>query len=216
MKPCYCLLLLAPWLAAPALAHVDVTPKLAVVRGKPASVLIVNQGDRAEYVSITLSRLLNPGVASEQERLEPVAQTEQPYLYVYPFRLSLAPGQSKAITLKPLVDVEQEQVYRLDVKPVVNLLDSGRHGTSGNVIVTLAFSTLVRLLPQNETSALSLRCEAQGAWLAASGNVRYQVKNAIVDGRPVAPFHVYPGAPILLTGRAIRVPEQPSCPLSGR
>ncbi|WP_258128807.1 hypothetical protein [Achromobacter anxifer] len=114
MKPSRLLLLfLGAALVAPASAHVDVTPKLAVVQGKPASVYIVNRGDRAEYVSIALSRLLNPGVETEQERLEPVAQTEQPVLYVSPFKLSLAPGQSKTITLKPLADVEQEQVYRL-------------------------------------------------------------------------------------------------------
>lgn len=216
MKPSHFLLLLACAAAAPASAHVDVTPKLAVVQGKPASVRIVNQGDRAEYVSIALSRLLNPGVETEQERLEPVAQTAQPALYVSPFKLSLAPGQSKTITLKPLADVEQEQVYRLDIKPVVNLLNRGEAGTSGSVAVTLAFSTLVRLLPPNETSELSLRCEPEGAWLAASGNVRYQVKDAVADGRPVEPFNVYPGTPILLKGRAIQVPGQPSCPPSGR
>jgi len=211
----FLLLFLASPLTAPALAHVDVAPKLAVVQGKAASVYIVNQGDRAEYVSIALSRLLNPGVEIEQERLEPVAQTEQPALYVSPFKLSLAPGQSKTITLKPLAEVEQEQVYRLDIKPVVNLLDRGGAGTSGNVVVTLAFSTLVRLLPQSETSELSLRCEPEGARLAASGNVRYQVKDATVDGRPVDPFHVYPGSPVLLKGRAVQVPGQPSCPPSG-
>lgn len=217
MKPSRLLLLfLGAALVAPASAHVDVTPKLAVVQGKPASVYIVNRGDRAEYVSIALSRLLNPGVETEQERLEPVAQTEQPVLYVSPFKLSLAPGQSKTIMLKPLADVEQEQVYRLDIKPVVNLLDRGGAGTSGNVVVSLAFSTLVRLLPQRETSALTLRCEREGAWLTASGNVRYQVKDAVADGRPVDPFHVYPGTPILLKGRAIQVPGQPACPPSGR
>jgi len=216
MKPSRCLwLFLAPWLATSALAHIDVTPKVAVVQGKPTSVHVVNQGDRAEYVSIALSRLLNPGVGTEQERLEPVSQTERPSLYVSPFRLSLAPGQSKTITLKPLADVEQEQVYRLDIKPVVNLLDRGGQGTSGNVVVTLAFSTLVRLLPQSETSELSQRCDAEGAWLAASGNVRYQVKDATADGRPVDPFHVYPGSPILLKGRAVQVPGQPSCPPAG-
>ncbi|WP_258128806.1 hypothetical protein [Achromobacter anxifer] len=75
---------------------------------------------------------------------------------------------------------------------------------------------MVRLLPQRETSALTLRCEREGAWLTASGNVRYQVKDAVADGRPVDPFHVYPGTPILLKGRAIQVPGQPACPPSGR
>lgn len=217
MKPFDCLLLLlVSWPATPAFAHIDVMPKLAVVQGKPASVHIINQGDRAEYVSITLSCLLNPGVEADQEHLEPIAQTERPALYVSPFKLSLGPGQSKTVTLKPLADVEQEQVYRLDIRPVVNLLDRAGQGTSGNVVVTLAFSTLVRLLPQNETSGLSLRCAPQGAWLAASGNVRYQVKDAVADGRPVEPFNVYPSTPILLKGRAIQVPGQPSCPPSGR
>ncbi|MGS1105620.1 hypothetical protein ACVCNH_05175 [Achromobacter anxifer] len=219
MQPSCCLFFVpALWLTAvaPAFAHIDVQPKLAVVQGQPASVQIVNQGDRAEYVSIALSRLHNPGVDTAQERLELVAQTEHPSLYVYPFRLSLAPGQSKTITLKPLADVDREQVYRLDIKPVVNLLDPGRQGTSANIVVTLAFSTLVRLLPQSETSELSLLCTAEGVWLTATGNVRSQVNDASVDGRPVDPFHVYPGTPLLLKGRAVQVPGQPSCPPSGR
>ena len=172
---------------------------------------ISNLGDRAEYVSINLSRLLNPGVELAEEKLEAITQSQNPPLYASPFKLSLSPGQSKTVTLRPLHKVEREQVYRLDIRPIVNPLGSLQSQASGNVVINLAYSTLVGLLPAQERSTLTIRCETEGTRLEASGNVRYQVREAMVDGGQLDPFNVYPGAPVLLKGKDIRIPDQPAC-----
>lgn len=147
-------LLVLPFLAipAPAFALIDIFPKEIVVRDKATTVQVINNGDRPEYVSITLSRLLNPGAQVSSERLEPIALMSKPVLYAFPFRITLAPGQSKTITLKPLAAVDREQVYRLDVKPVISLNETEHRATSGNVVVSLSFSGLVRQLPDVEKS----------------------------------------------------------------
>lgn len=199
--------------SAPAFALIDILPKEVVVRDKAASVRIINQGDRPEYISISLSRLLNPGVELDSERLEPITLALKPMLYAYPFQVTLAPGQSKTITLKPLQEVEREQVYRLSVTPVISINDTERATASGNVLINLSFNGLVRQLPASQTSSLAMTCERSGVLLTASGSVRYEVQEVTVDGVAVPPFNVYPGQPQRLQGQSIKIPGQPSCQL---
>ncbi|WZB61377.1 hypothetical protein WJ970_29360 [Achromobacter xylosoxidans] len=91
--------LLALLCSAPASALIDVYPKEIEVRDEAVQVTVSNQGDRPEYVSVSLSRLLNPGVPLRDEKLELIGQTTAPTLYAAPFQMSLSPGQSKRIAL---------------------------------------------------------------------------------------------------------------------
>ena len=197
--------------ASPASALINVSPSVIDVRDKPVTFDISNQSDRPEFVSISLARLFNPGVEFEDERLEAIVQVTQPKIYATPFKLMLAPGQSKKITLNPLVPVDEEQVYRLDIKPVVNLVDPKLSSVAGNVVVNLAYSSLVRYLPYNETSTLEVKCEAQGARFFASGTTRFEVKDVTIDGKSIDSFNVYPGVPLLMKGKRIKVPQQAGC-----
>ena len=197
--------------ASPASALINVTPAVTEVRGKPVTLDISNNGDRPEFISISLSRLFNPGVEFADERLESIVEVTQPKLYATPFKLMLAPGQSKKITIKPLVPIDEEQVYRLDIKPVVNLIDPKQTSVAGNVVVNLAFSSLIRHMPQKETSTLTVKCETDGARFFASGTTRFRVKDVTVDGKPSETFNVYPGVPLLIKGTKIKVPQQAGC-----
>ena len=66
MKRVFLLLAAIPALlsSAPASALIDVYPKEIEVRDEAVQVTVSNQGDRPEYVSVALSRLLNPGAAA--------------------------------------------------------------------------------------------------------------------------------------------------------
>ena len=198
-------------LASPASALINVTPSVTEVWDKPVTLDISNDGDRPEFVSISLSRLLNPGVEFADERMEAIVQVTQPKLYATPFKLMLAPGQSKKIIIKPLVPIEEEQVYRLEIKPVVSLIDPKLTSVAGNVVVNLAYSSLVRHMPQKETTKLTVKCEADGARFYASGTTRFAVKDVTVDGKPSESFNVYPGVPLLVKGSKIKVPKQVGC-----
>ncbi|KVS52882.1 hypothetical protein WK39_25090 [Burkholderia cepacia] len=200
--------LLAP---VSSFAAIDLMPKEVEVGADATTVQVVNNGDRREYVTISLSRLLNPGVPLDDERLEPVGDTTQPSLYAFPFRMALEPGQTKTLTLKPLRSVETETVYRLDVKPVVKMLGTEQKKVFANVVVNLGFSGLVRQLPAQKRPALSVVCDASGARLSATGNVRYRVEGAKVDDRDVGVFNVYPGEPLPLNGQIVSIPGHSAC-----
>lgn len=195
-----------------AFAAIDMMPKDATLGDEDASVKVINNGNRNEYVSVTLSRLLNPGVPLETERLERVSNAVQPSLYAYPFRMSLAPGQTKVITLKIVRAVETETVYRLDVRPVVKVLGADHtKKPSAGVVTNLAFSGIVRQLPAKPREGLSVSCETSGVNLTANGNVHYRVEGAKVDGQSLDNFNVYPGTPIPVTGRVVEIPGYPVC-----
>ncbi|WP_334043176.1 hypothetical protein [Burkholderia ambifaria] len=194
-----------------AAAAIDMIPKDVKLKNKVTSVQVINNGDHAEYVSVSLSRLLNPGVPLESERLEPVGDIAQPSIYASPFRMSLAPGQTKAITIRVLRPVETEMVYRLDVRPVTKVLGAGHTKSSASIVANLAFSGIVRQLPSEIREALAVTCEASGARLTATGNVRYRVEGAKADGRSLDAFNVYPGVPLPVPGRIVEIPGHSPC-----
>jgi hypothetical protein len=198
-------------MSAAAHANISIAPREAIVQDEVVTVTVSNQGTEPEYVSVRLSRLLNPGVPFEEEQLQPISETEQPTIYATPFRLSLAPGQSKVITIRPLSSVSTEQIYRLDVRPEVGKVTTGRSGTVGMIAVKIAHSGLVRQLPERQKESMQVLCVAEGARIVADGNVRYPVKEAKVDGELIEPFNVYPGTPKLLTGKRIAIPGHPVC-----
>lgn len=196
----------------PVLGAIDLIPKEAVVRDKTVFAQVANNGVHPEYIEISLSRLRNPGMPLKEEILEDVGDSVDPALYASPFRFSLAPGQTKTIALKPLKAVALETVYRLNVKPVIRMQSDRTGVATGSVVISLAFSGIVRQMPKNEREALSVVCRAPGtARLSATGTVRVTVKNATVDGHPVDEFNVYPGVPLTLSGRTVIIPGQPAC-----
>lgn len=198
--------------SAPAWAAIDLLPKLAVVQGNtPGVVTITNRSDHPEFVTVSLSRLLNPGVAWREERLEPVGQAHNPSLYVWPLRLSLAQGQSKNITLQPLQQVRQESVWRLEVSPVTALSGQDSPALAGGVAVNLRFSALVRQLPQKQTESLSSACSGGSITFTATGTLRYPVHGLTLNGAPAGDFNVYPGTPITLAGQHAAINGRKVC-----
>ncbi|WP_256976841.1 hypothetical protein [Burkholderia sp. AU31652] len=194
-----------------AAAAIDLIPKDITLKHDVDSVQVVNNGARTEYVSVSLSRLLNPGVPLESERLEAVGDVAQPSLYAYPFRMTLAPGQTKTITIKALRAVDTETVYRLDVKPVIKVLGAGHTKPSASIVANLAFSGIVRQLPSKTRATLAVTCEASGARLTATGNVHYRVEGAKSDGQDLDAFNVYPGVPLPVSGRIVDIPGHSLC-----
>lgn len=199
---CLPMLLLAATASSPAIAAIDLLPKLIEVQSQRATrVTVVNRSDHPEFVTLSLSRLLNPGVPWQQERLESVGLVTSPTLYAYPLRLSLAVGQSKTIILQPLSAVPKEQVWRLVVAPVTALTSSAQASRSGGVAVNLSFSALVRQLPETRVRRLHSACSAGKVTLTATGTLRYPVKGLTVDGVTLGNFNVYPGTPVTLSGQ---------------
>ncbi|WP_321944984.1 hypothetical protein, partial [Burkholderia cenocepacia] len=205
--------MLAALVPGAAVATIDASPKEITVESGIAEVSIINNGDRPEYVTISLSHLLNPGVPLKDEKLQSVGDETKPALYAFPFKLTLAPGQTKNIALKPLRPVQNEKVYRLDIKPEIKVMPQEQQKATASVVVNLGFSTLVRQMPESRKEELSVACDTHGALLTATGMVRYAVKNATVEGHAVETFNfnVYPGVLRPLHGRVVEIPGYSTC-----
>jgi hypothetical protein len=61
-----------------------------------------------------------------------------------------------------------------------------------------------------------VECEATGARLTATGNVRHRVEGAKVDGQSIDDFNVYPGVPLPVTGHVVENPGHPVCRVASR
>lgn len=197
--------------SGPALAVIDLLPKTIEVLAQPAQVTIVNKSDHQEFVAVTLSRLKNPGDPYEQEQLEPVGLSRHPLMYAFPFQLSLARGQSKTITLKPLSAVDKETVYRLVVKPVTALSSKNPQRIAAGIAVNLSFSALVRQLPEKQTRTMASRCTPEGVTLIATGTTRYRVEGLSIGGHLQPAFNVYPGTPQMVAGGEIKIDAKLLC-----
>ncbi|MDX9668001.1 hypothetical protein QMK50_23920 [Pseudomonas sp. P5_152] len=191
-------------------AMIDLLPKEIEISNTPVTARIINNSERAEYVTISLFRLTNPGAPLQDEKLEPVSLMPSPALYAFPFQISLAPGQSKNITLKPVHSVQKETVYRLEVKPILRIKNTGLEKAAG-IIVNLSFSGLVRQLPVKKNDGIEIMCTATGATLTASGTLRHRVEDLIIDGNLIPPFNVYPNFPHSVPGNSVGLSKQLPC-----
>ncbi|OKP21420.1 fimbrial biogenesis chaperone [Serratia fonticola] len=193
-------------------AAIDISPKRIELRGDMTqTITISNNGERMEYVTIATELLLNPGVPFAEEQHTPMGLIQQPTLYASPFKLTLSPQQQKVITLRPLRKVERETVYRLNVRPLVQLQGTSFEHASAGIAVNLSFSAIIRQRPENEKVLLEVRCEPQGAVLTASGNVHVALREIQIDDTPSEDINIYPGTPQRLQGRKVMLPGYGGC-----
>ncbi|WP_422526640.1 hypothetical protein [Serratia fonticola] len=177
----------------------------------PQTITISNNGDRMEYVTIATELLTNPGVPFPEEQRTPMGLISLPTLYASPFKLTLNPQQQKIITLRPLRKVERETVYRLNVRPLVQLQGTSVEHASASIAINLSFSAIIRQRPENEKVLLEVRCEHQGAVLTATGNVHVALREVQIDDTHPEDINVYPGTPQRLQGRKIMLPGYGGC-----
>lgn len=195
-----------------AAAAIDISPKRIELRGNaPQTISISNKGSRTEYVTITTELLINPGVGFSEEQRIPIGLIQQPALYASPFKLTLKPQQQKAITLRPLKTVERETVYRLNVRPSLQLLGTSAERAAASIAVNLSFSAIVRQRPEKEKVRLEIRCDDEAAYLTANGNVHVALKGIQIDGGTPEDFNIYPGTPQRLPGKKITLPGYGGC-----
>lgn len=195
-----------------AWAAIDISPKRIELQGNiPQTITISNNGDRMEYVTIATELLTNPGVPFPEEQRIPLGLVRQPTLYASPFKLTLSPQQQKVITLRPLKSVERETVYRLNVRPLVQLQGTSAEQATASIAVNLSFSAIIRQRPENEKVLLDVQCEQQGALLTARGNVHVALKAVQADTISPEDINIYPGTPQHLQGKKITLPGYGGC-----
>ncbi|HDR9835020.1 TPA: pilus assembly protein [Burkholderia multivorans] len=203
-KPTGMLSLVAGLLSAvaiPALAagELMVTPATTrVVSEHEQRVTVKNMGDEPMYLSISVQKVMNPGITPEQK--VDLGDLERPGLIASPDKLTLGPNQSRQITLQSLTEVPQEELYRLYIIPVKSLKvdEAPKDKITAPLSVSIGYGVLVRHLPKplKQHAAWTHRCENGGITLESTGTVRSVFHDVSVgDGRPAQTVAVFPGMP---------------------
>lgn len=144
-----------------------------------------------EFVTMELFRITNPG--ADIENLEKELGKTDPVLMYSPTRLVVPYGEARKVRLMPLKPVTHEQIYRLRIRPSY----PEESLSDGKVRFAIGYDVLLRYLPDGErTQGLDIQC-AKGLWtVTATGNVRSEMRNLVIDGRKDAVnFNVYPDSP---------------------
>lgn len=166
------MLLAAP--SAQAEGELLVMPaRIKVFNGHDYGVTVKNVGDAPLYLSATLQKVKNPGFDPEEQ--VPLSQLEHPGLLASPDKLTLGPGQSRAISLKSLSVPTAEEMYRLYVVPVraMQVEEAPQDKISAPMSVSIGYGVLVQHMPPpgQQRSGWSHRCEDAGVRLENTGNV---------------------------------------------
>lgn len=188
-----CVLLTCLIPVATSYANIEVSPHILTVDVDQSSLIVKNNSDVTEYVSVTLSKIINPGVAQEQEQLEQVGNELEPTIYATPFKLVLGPRQVKSITFHVLKKINKELVYRLSIYP--NKSTKVNKSEDNLLFVSLGYNVLVRQLPIKKIHTWKFECTASGIKLVASGTTRVEFSNNIGDSILRDDFNVYPDHP---------------------
>jgi len=161
-------------------------------------VTVKNMGDAPLYLKITVQKVMNPGMAPEKK--VNLGELDHPGLIASPDRLTLGPGQTRAIVLKSLVEPEQEALYRLYIVPVRSLKvdDAPQDKMTAPMSVAIGYGVLVRHMPPpgKQKSGWTYRCDGDGLTLENTGNIRQIFTDVVYDkAKPAQTLAVFPGTP---------------------
>ncbi|MGB3433891.1 pilus assembly protein [Achromobacter sp.] len=173
--------------------------RLKVFNGHEYGVDLRNVGDAPLYLSISLSKVTNPGLTPENK--VPVNELERPSLLASADKLTLGPGQSRSVSLKSLSVPTEEEMYRLYVVPMkaMQVEDAPQDKITAPVSVAVGYGVLIQHMPPpaQQRSGWSYRCENAGITLENTGNVHLILSDVATSGRKQQLDRValFPGTP---------------------
>ncbi|MBK5408893.1 hypothetical protein JFU58_10115 [Pseudomonas sp. TH34] len=174
------------------------------------TVTVKNMGDAPLYLSISLQKVMNPGLVPETK--VDLGQLEHPGVLASPERLTLGPGQSRKVGLKSLFEPVDEELYRLYIVPVRSLKvdDAPKDKISAPMSVAIGYGVLIRHMPppDKQRSGWSHSCDTSGITLVNTGNVRYVLSEVGKRAETVALFpgtsQHFPGKTLSLRDNQVR------------
>ena len=172
---------------------------LKVYNNHEHSVNVKNLGDAPLYLSISLQKVMNPGVSPEIK--QPLSALTHPGMLASPDKLTLGPGQSRAISLKSLIEPEAETLYRLYIVPVraMQVEQAPEDKITAPMSVAIGYGVLLRHMPPpaKQKTDWTYHCKNDGVTLESTGNVSVQL--TALEGAgiklPKAKVALFPGTP---------------------
>ena len=131
-----------------------------------------------EFVTLELFHITNPG--DSKENMVKELGAEDPTLVFSPTKLIIPFGEERKVRIMPLKPVERETLYRLRIRPSY----PGQEIDKGKVRFAIGYDVLLRYLPEGKrTQGLAVSCSGNQWTLTATGNVRSEMRDLVIDGR---------------------------------
>ena len=181
---------------------------LKVYNNHEHTVNVKNLGDAPLYLSVSLQKVMNPGESPEKKQL--LSALPHPQMLASPDKVTLGPGQSRAISLKSLTEPEAETLYRLYVVPVrsMQVQDAPEDKITAPMSVAIGYGVLIRHMPPpgKQHSGFTHRCTAGGVTLENTGNISIQLSEfERVGGQaPRTNIALFPGTPQEFAGKKFK------------
>lgn len=141
-----------------------------------------------EFVTLELFHITNPG--DSKENMVKELGAKEPTLVFSPTKLIIPFGEERKVRIMPLKSVERETIYRLRIRPSYPEQEIDK----GKVRFAIGYDVLLRYLPEGKrTQGLAVSCNGNRWALTATGNVRSEMRDLVIDGRKdKSQFNVYP------------------------
>lgn len=150
---------------------------LKVYNNHEHTVNVKNLGDAPLYLSISLQKVMNPGVSPEKK--QPISALAHPEMLASPDKITLGPGQSRAVSLKSLIEHNSETLYRLYIVPVrsMQVEEAPEDKITAPMSVSIGYGVLLRHMPPpaKQHSGWTHRCDYSGITLENTGTVSLQL-----------------------------------------
>ncbi|APD11385.1 hypothetical protein UC34_19525 [Pandoraea vervacti] len=178
------------WAPALASANVSISPIASVIAGDqpPVSVIrITSQSPHAQYVDVSVRRIVDPATDAEHEVSVEFAPHGQPQasgglgnaLVASPAKFVLAAGATRLVRVVALGRPQTEVAYRVYFRPVIAPVQGqpkdAQDAISPDVNVNFVWGALVRVEPQRALPGLARTPIGDADRLKNTGNVRAHV-----------------------------------------
>lgn len=172
------LMTLAFGLSSPVAANLVVYPMtstIGVEQDGIGQIQLHSKSDKVQYIKVSVTQIQRPGTPDEHE--SPLSPADTLGIVVSPQRTVLAPGASRTVRIIAQAMPSEETVYRVYFEPVAapDLADEATldQGVQPRIGVNLIWGALVRLLPDERRTSISL--QQNGGALRNDGTLRVGV-----------------------------------------
>lgn len=172
-------------------ADINVSPKIVTIDKTIQYVNVTNEGEHTEYLNIVLYRIENPGADVNDEILLNIGDIMKPSIIATPFKMTLAPSQSKIIKISSLKMVKKETLYRLAITPVLEY--SKDYESRNFFIINIGYNLLIRNVPTELKPSWEFSCNENKVVMHSTGNSRVEYVGISDDGKSEYEFNLYPG-----------------------
>ena len=153
---------------AQAFAQLAVNPAIMTFQGEKNArqdIYVANTSTRTQYLQISASRIVEPGVYPETYFESP--NPAEVGLLVAPRRITLQPGEERVVRVILLdTELESDKAWRVHIEPTIGDIESDR-----SVAVTLlAFKALIIARPASPVSEIVSQRDGRTLRLTNTGN----------------------------------------------